>query len=82
MDVPWLFDAVYYEENVVVKFVCDHYGAEVHTFLADKNLAPELHLCEHLVGGWYVVIMEKDAGWLLTGGMCDTSSKELLNSDV
>ena len=82
MDVPWLFDAVYYEEPVVVKFVRDHYGAEVHTSLADKNLAPKLHLCERLVGGWYVVIMEKVAGRLLNACVCNAYIKESLNSAV
>ncbi len=63
--VPWLFDASYKDEKVVVKFVRDHYGDKVHSFLAGKNLAPKLHHCERLVGGWYVVIMEKVEGRLL-----------------
>ena len=84
--VPWLFDAVYYGENVVVKFVRDHYGDKVHRFLAGKNLAPKLHLCERLVGGWYVVIMGKVEGRLLNGYMSDDTLdpyiKESLNSAV
>lgn len=79
-DVPWLFDASYNEEKVVVKFVRDRYGDEGHRFLADKNLAPKYLRCEHLVGGWYVVVMEKVEGRLLNA--LDLSIKEALNCAV
>lgn len=45
--------------DVVVKFVFEQYGIEVHKYLASADLAPKLLWCERLPGSWVVVVMEK-----------------------
>ena len=48
----------YTNEEIYVKFT-DRYSDELHTFCADRKLAPALLGFERLHGGWFVVAMEK-----------------------
>ena len=57
---PWLFEARLDNREVVVKF--GQYGEDVHRFLADRFLAPRLHMCQRLSGGWYAIVMDKVQG--------------------
>ena len=59
--IRWLFEADDGEQEIVVKFARS-YGEDVHRFLADLGLAPQLLTCTRLAGGWYAVVMEKVIG--------------------
>lgn len=58
MKIPWLFESELKGEEVVIKFSRTYYG-EVHRHLADQGLAPKLHMCKKLCGGWYDIVMAK-----------------------
>ena len=55
----WLYSAKVNDTDVCVKFVPRRYGQEVHQFLADHNLAPQLLQTATLPGGWIAIVMEK-----------------------
>ena len=46
---------------VIVKFTA-RYNAEAHRLLADEDLAPKLHFCERVIGGLYMVVMDRIDG--------------------
>ena len=48
-------------EEVVVKFAVT-YNAHVHRLLAAKDLAPKLYACERVIGGVYMIVMERVDG--------------------
>ena len=51
-------------KDVVVKFA-PQYGKEAHELLASKGLAPTLHCCECVVGGLYMIVMDRVEGRVL-----------------
>ena len=51
-------------KDVVVKFP-SRYGKEAHELLASKGLAPKLHYCLPVVGGLYMIVMDRVEGRLL-----------------
>ncbi|KAL5500936.1 hypothetical protein ACEPAH_9323 [Sanghuangporus vaninii] len=67
-----LFLATYCEQEVVVKFAMT-YNESAHFALADQNLAPKLHLCEQVIGGLKMVVMDRVHG----KRMCDESKNGL-----
>ncbi|KAF4612659.1 hypothetical protein D9613_011736 [Agrocybe pediades] len=48
-------------EEVVVKFTAQ-YSKAAHQLLADAGFAPKLHFCDMIVGGLYIVVMERIKG--------------------
>ena len=60
VDDKCLYEGEYKDKGkVVVKFVYGHYGKDVHSYLADKGVAPKLYSCDELPGRWYAVVMQK-----------------------
>lgn len=53
-----VFFAQYKSQEVVVKFVYNRYGTEVHRCLEQKQLAPKILALEELPCSWIVVMME------------------------
>jgi hypothetical protein len=48
-------------QEVVVKFTA-RYNEAAHRILAEAQLAPKLHFCERVVGGLYMVVMDRVDG--------------------
>ncbi|PCH44878.1 hypothetical protein WOLCODRAFT_139303 [Wolfiporia cocos MD-104 SS10] len=46
------------ENEVVVKFT-ERYNADAHRLLANSGLAPKLYSCSRVMGGLYMVVMER-----------------------
>ena len=57
-----MFEGTLNGEAVVIKFSSSYYGEEVHHCLADQGLAPKLHMCKKLCGGWCAIVMAKIEG--------------------
>jgi hypothetical protein len=49
------------DEEVVVKFT-PRYNAKAHSILANAGFAPKLHFCGRVVGGLYMVVMDRVDG--------------------
>ncbi|KAF8196946.1 hypothetical protein BJ912DRAFT_1079970 [Pholiota molesta] len=49
------------EPELIVKLVL-RYGEATHRCLAEKRLAPELYLCQPVIGGFIAVVMERAKG--------------------
>ncbi len=49
------------DKEVVVKFT-PRYNAKAHTILASAGFAPKLHFCGRIVGGLYMVVMDRVDG--------------------
>ena len=47
--------------EVIVKFTA-RYNEAAHRILADAQLAPTLHFCEHVIGDLYMVVMDRVVG--------------------
>ena len=45
-------------QEVIVKFTA-RYNAGAHHLLANDQLAPKLHFCERVIGGLYMVIIDR-----------------------
>ncbi|KAL5522203.1 hypothetical protein ACEPAF_2060 [Sanghuangporus sanghuang] len=67
-----LFLATYCKQEVIVKFAMT-YNESAHSALADQNLAPKLHLCEQVIGGLKMVVMDRVHG----KRMCDERKNSL-----
>ena len=49
------------DKEVVVKFITQ-YNEEARRILASAGFAPKLHFCAHVVGGLYMVVMDRVDG--------------------
>lgn len=49
------------DQEVIVKFT-SRYNEAAHRLLASAQLAPTLHFCERIIGGLYMVIMDRVSG--------------------
>lgn len=56
-----LFLAKYHDQEVVVKFSIG-YGTDAHHAVADGTYAPKLHICERVIGGQQMVVMDRVDG--------------------
>jgi hypothetical protein len=56
-----LFLAKYEGKTVLVKF-CEWYSETAHRLLASAGLAPALHFCSKIVGGGFMVAMDRVDG--------------------
>ena len=67
----YVWQADYYssvsQKSVVVKFVLERYGSDVHRYLASHGLAPNLLHLERLPGSWIVVVMDQGSELILSG---------------
>ncbi|KAF9484913.1 hypothetical protein BDN70DRAFT_917313 [Pholiota conissans] len=59
-----LYIATLDDKEVIVKFTV-RYNEKAHRILATAGLAPELHFCGRIVGGLYMVVMDRICGKFL-----------------
>ncbi|CAG8603638.1 9033_t:CDS:2 [Funneliformis caledonium] len=48
------------DKNICIKFV-HQYSADAHNHCTNKAYAPHLHSCEHIPGGWLMIIIDLNA---------------------